>query len=165
MMNRINNLAIYVDVGVDKLKIYLTVLDCPNPTYYYGELQFSYFEFLSNQLEKIVSSDDCKTESISALTTRNGLPHFTYKFDDTTSRFVWTRKIKGCPFDLYYGQTDMTPSSKAATIFLYANLMDNLTRHNERQPDENNVSRAFPSKSLILQFYVSKIGNCAVVSI
>ncbi|XP_037026509.1 uncharacterized protein LOC119067549 [Bradysia coprophila] len=141
MMNRINNLAIYVDIGVDKLKIYLTVLDSLHPTYYYGELQFSYFEYLSDQLEKIVTSDDCKTESICALTTRNGLPHFTYKFDANTSRFVWSRKIKGCPFDLYYGQTDMTPSRKAATIFLYANLMDNLTNHTQRQRNENDKQR------------------------
>lgn len=138
-MNQINNLAIYVDVGVDKLKIYLTVLDTPKPTSYYGELEFSYFEYLSNQLEELISFDDCKNESISALTSHNGLPHFTYKFDKSTSRFMWTRKIKRCPFDIYFGQMDMKPSEKAASIFMYASLVGNLTNHDQRK--KCNVSK------------------------
>lgn len=126
-MNRINNYVVYVEIFVDKLKIYLAVLDDSNPAYYVGELQFSYFEGLSNQLE--VSYDNCKAESINALTTPNGLPRFDYKFDNLTSRFVWMKKLKGCPFGLYYGVVDMVPSAKAATTMLYVNLVNNLLGH------------------------------------
>lgn len=125
-MNHINNFVIYVQICVNKLNIYLTVLDNLNLTYY-GELQFTYFENLSKQLE--VSLDDCKTESISALTSLNGLPHFEYKFDDFASRFVWIKKVRGCPFGLLYGVVEMVPSKKAATAMLYFNLQNNLLKH------------------------------------
>lgn len=124
-MNRINNFVVYVEICVNKLNIYLTVLD--NNLTYFGELQFTYFECLSNQLE--VSFDNCKTESINALTTPNGLPHFDYKFDELTSRFVWIKKVKGCPFGLYYGMVDMVPSTRAATTMLHINLVNNLLSH------------------------------------
>lgn len=133
-MNCINNFAIYVDICVDKLKIYLTVLDILNPTYY-GELEFTFYERLSNQLE--MSVVDCKNESTSALTTCNGLPQFEYKFDDSASSFVWTKKIKGCPFGIYYGVVKMTPCQRAATVMLYVNLVKNLMNHN---PTAYNVS-------------------------
>lgn len=128
-MNRINNFAFYVDIcDVNKrLKIYLTVLDMMNQSYY-GELQFAFYERLSNQLE--LTFDDCKSESISAITTHNGLPKFEYKFDDAASRFVWTKKIKGCPFGIYYGVVEMVPCERAATIMLYVNLVTNLVNHN-----------------------------------
>lgn len=134
-MNRINNFAIYVDICVNKLKVYLTVLDVSNQTFY-GELEFAYYDGLSSQLE--ISFDECKNESISALTTREGLPQFEYKFDDSTSRFVWIKKIKGCPFGLYYGVVDMEPSQRAATIMLYVNLVTNIMNH---YPNAKNVSR------------------------
>lgn len=136
-MNRINDFAIHVDICMNKLKIYFTLLD--NNLTYYGELEFAYFESLSNQLE--IPFDDCKNESISALTKPNGLPHFEYKFDDTASRFVWIKKVKGCPFGLYYGVVDMKPCHRAATIMLYVNLVNNLLSHYPKS--NNNVSSKF----------------------
>ncbi len=133
-MKCINNFAIYVDICVNKLKIYLKVLDYSNLTYY-GELPFTYFERLSIQLE-VVSVDDCKNESISALTTTNGLPHFEYKFDDSASRFVWTKRIKGCPFAIYYGMVDVKPCERAATIMLSVNLMNNYKNHHGSNEDK-----------------------------
>lgn len=135
-MNRIGDFAIYVDICVNKLKIYLIMSNQS----FYGELPFSYLDSLSNQLE--MSFDECKRESISALTTCNGIPHFDYKFDSSNSRFVWIKNIKGCPFGLFYGIVDMEPSEQAATVMLYVNLVTNITNH---YPNGNNVSKKFVS--------------------
>ncbi|KAJ6638243.1 hypothetical protein Bhyg_10976 [Pseudolycoriella hygida] len=78
----------------------MNLLDDSNLTYY-GELQFTYFHHLSNHLE--LSFDECKAESINALTTCNGLPHFEYELDETVSRFAWIKKKMGCPFEIQNG--------------------------------------------------------------
>lgn len=136
MMNCIDNLTFFVDVCAKKLKIYLRISEMLNVTFY-GELEFSYFERLSKQLE-FATFDECKNESISALTTFKGLPQFEYRFNASTSRFVWIKKVKECPFGLYYGMVDMVPCERAAAIMLYVNLANNFMKHSSS--GEDNVS-------------------------